>query len=335
MNILGIGEAVVDHTSVVRRDHKSDSVEVLETGHDAGGPVLSALILMSRLGASCTFVTSLGSDMQGKLIRGTLRKEKITLSINKQSQTKRHTVLVDIKTGEREKLRGNIEHDPIDHIDPELIRKADIIIIDRHERSLFAQVIKHKSPTAQLITDPSTEVSPFTLTMMAQSTCPIVPIEALAEFSAGENLKHALQKFFAHCQKTFVITLGDLGSIVYDGRKIKHVLPFAISPIDRTGAGDVYRGAFAHALSLGKSIEECAIFSNAAAALQCTKHGNATAVPLKSELERCMQQAKRRKVHYHEVKARFADISNANELPRPRRNSLFNRMSELLVMSQI
>ena len=48
-----------------------------------------------------------------------------------------------------------------------------------------------------------------------------------------------------------------------------HVRAFPVSTVDSTGAGDVFHGAFIHALLADETAEVAARFANAAAALKC------------------------------------------------------------------
>ena len=61
-----------------------------------GGPVIAALILLSRLGLDCTLVTSLGRDEDAKIIKRTLKRENVYLVGKMQKKTKIHTVIVNI-----------------------------------------------------------------------------------------------------------------------------------------------------------------------------------------------------------------------------------------------
>ncbi len=311
IKVLGIGESVVDTTSIVKRDN-SGAEEVLASYKDAGGPVLSALILLSRLGYECSFMTSLGQDTEGKLIRDTLKHEGVRLIKHLQPTTKKHTIVVNANTGQREKFRGTTVHSPIQGIAPSHVRSFDIIIVDRHERTAFYEVIKHKSSKTLLISDPSTEVSAFTLQMLRHSACPIVPIESLAVLGQGKSLVRALQHLYVSCGKSYVVTLGELGSLIYDGQSTKLVPPLVVTTIDTLGAGDVYRGAFAHMLAQDKSLLECAVYANTAAALQCTKQGNAHAIPSKDEINHHLHNTRYSNVGMSTVKTYF---SSMNPLP--------------------
>jgi ribokinase len=54
---------------------------------------------------------------------------------------------------------------------------------------------------------------------------------------------------------------------------------FNVTPVDPTGAGDAFCGAFATALSEGKSLEQALRFANAAGALAVTVAGAEPSLP--------------------------------------------------------
>lgn len=69
----------------------------------------------------------------------------------------------------------------------------------------------------------------------------------------------------ALCRR-FTITLGEKGSLAYDGRALHEAPGQAVQALDTTGAGDVYAGAFLHLLAAGGSFGEAARLANSAAA---------------------------------------------------------------------
>jgi sugar/nucleoside kinase (ribokinase family) len=49
--------------------------------------------------------------------------------------------------------------------------------------------------------------------------------------------------------KTFVITLGENGAMIWDGTQFIDIEPFKVKAVDSNGAGDMYAGAFLYAIS--------------------------------------------------------------------------------------
>ena len=73
--------------------------------------------------------------------------------------------------------------------------------------------------------------------------------------------------------KSFVITLGAEGSMVYDGNQLKTVSGVKVEALNTNGAGDMFAGAFLHAISHGHQYPLAAEFANAAAAVVVGQFG--------------------------------------------------------------
>lgn len=73
--------------------------------------------------------------------------------------------------------------------------------------------------------------------------------------------------------KSFAITLGKDGAIVFDGETLTHVEGASAKAIDTNGAGDMFAGAFLYALTHGQSYPEAARLANQAAARVVSQFG--------------------------------------------------------------
>ena len=65
--------------------------------------------------------------------------------------------------------------------------------------------------------------------------------------------------------KQFAITRGAEGAVVFDGTQLFDIPAEKITPVDSNGAGDIYAGAFLHALSNDMPFAQCAELAGAAA----------------------------------------------------------------------
>jgi sugar/nucleoside kinase (ribokinase family) len=312
MRVLGIGETVIDAISVVHRHSiTGEVVSTAETNQDAGGPVPAALALLAGLGAECSLATSIGRDKHGLRLEQIIQKAGIKLHASYQKATKVNPIFVDARTGQRQKSRSNVRHPPLANFDAEFIRSFDLIIMDRHEPEAFHEITRHKRKGTRLILDPSTEVSTFTMHTARHVDCPIIPIEALVAQAGRYSLRQALESFALHCGKPFVVTLGELGSLVWQNKKSQIIQPHNVLAKNTLGAGDIYRGAFAYGMLQKWPLVECASYANTAAALQCTKLGNVSDVPTKKEIEAGLLQKSMPSVVWHHVNAQFEGLRSA------------------------
>lgn len=284
MKILAIGESVIDNVYGVSGNTLSHiPPDTIPTVH-VGGSALAAMILLARLGAKCTFLTTIGKDNNAKIILDLLEKEKVTVIPNYCEKTKVNIMLVNTQSGVRNKIRGPVNHTKIEQIDSKFLHQFDAVIVDRHERAAFYEVLKKRNKSTTMFIDPSTEVSNFTLDMIRNANYPIIPIEYLENAYPQGNIENRLIKLYQLCRKPIVVTAGKSGSIIYDGLKIENVPAITINPVDVTGAGDVFRGGFAYGMLKGWTLRESAEFANYVASMQCTRLGNASAIPTRQEM---------------------------------------------------
>ncbi len=83
-----------------------------------------------------------------------------------------------------------------------------------------------------------------------------------------------------------VVTLGGDGSLYgARGRDPVRVPAVRVEPVDTTGAGDTFCGAFAVARAEGRDPEEALRFAARAAALSVQRHGASTSMPTRAEID--------------------------------------------------
>ena len=87
--------------------------------------------------------------------------------------------------------------------------------------------------------------------------------EALS-WANTDKLEDALSEI-KKITKTFVVTLGSKGAITFDGKIQNQISPENVEAIDTNGAGDMFAGAFLHAITRGESYLEAGKFANFAA----------------------------------------------------------------------
>lgn len=83
-----------------------------------------------------------------------------------------------------------------------------------------------------------------------------------------------------------ITTLGARGAIISQRGKPDIVIPaFKVDPVDTTGAGDIFTGAFLASLDTGLDLAESGRIASAAAALSVTRAGAADAAPSRGDID--------------------------------------------------
>ncbi len=91
-------------------------------------------------------------------------------------------------------------------------------------------------------------------------------------FTQTQNIEEAAEALKQYC-KQFAITCGGDGALVFDGKELITVTATPVKAIDTNGAGDMFAGAFLHAINHGKDFKTAAAFANRAAAKVVAQFG--------------------------------------------------------------
>lgn len=95
--------------------------------------------------------------------------------------------------------------------------------------------------------------------------------EALG-WTETDNIEQAAEKL-QNSARTFAITLGAQGALVFDGQQLINVSGESAHAIDTNGAGDMFAGAFLYAITHGHSYTDAARLANKAAAKVVSQYG--------------------------------------------------------------
>jgi ribokinase len=95
----------------------------------------------------------------------------------------------------------------------------------------------------------------------------------------------AAKKLKALGPRGVVLKLGEAGAVLLDGEVPVHIPARKVQAVDTTAAGDAFNGAFAVALSEGKSPAAAVAFAVAAAAISVTRHGAQPSMASRTEID--------------------------------------------------
>jgi sugar/nucleoside kinase (ribokinase family) len=95
--------------------------------------------------------------------------------------------------------------------------------------------------------------------------------EALA-FTQEDSLETAVEALKTYT-KTFAITDGANGALVFDGQELFNAPAVKANAIDTNGAGDMFAGAFLYAINAGEDYQWAAKLANRAAAMVVERFG--------------------------------------------------------------
>ena len=284
--VVGLGHACVDHLGVLTSfPEENDKVELEELHIHCGGPASTALVTLSRLGISTSFLGSISDDPFGIKILKNLKKEKVDISFLKitPGYTSQVSFINVNKMNGRRTIfwhRGNVPHLKQKDIDLRQFPKARILHVDSLMIEASIEAARQAKKYDMTVTmDAGTmregckELTSLVDILISSETFPepLVGPEA-----AHETALHVLRELGP---KQVVITLGSEGSIGLNDKGIFHQPAFPVNTVDTTGAGDVYHGGYIYGLIQGWEMNRCMRFASAVAALKCMKIGAQTGTP--------------------------------------------------------
>src|SRR6201986_1650859 len=122
--------------------------------------------------------------------------------------------------------------------------------------------------------------------LLTASSHLIFSSEPLQETADVTDDGEALKKIAKLTPSFLAGTRGAQGTIwLDDNHELQQTPAFPVHTVDTLGAGDVFHGAFALAITESQSLQQALLFASAAAALKCTRFGGAFAAPQRIEVE--------------------------------------------------
>jgi sulfofructose kinase len=122
--------------------------------------------------------------------------------------------------------------------------------------------------------------------LLNASTHLVFSSEPLQETADVSDDAQALKKIAKLTPSFLAGTRGPRGTIWLDENgQIQETPAFPVHTVDTLGAGDVFHGALALAITEKQELRQALRFASAAAALKCTRFGGAFAAPQRAEVE--------------------------------------------------
>ncbi len=285
IKVTGLGQCSLDTIALVdgypREDTKPEAIDIIVEG---GGPVATALVALSRLGARTTFIGRISDDAAGREIKRGLRREGVStrgLRTKKGGASQRAFIIVNTRTASRTVIwkRPTVPELEPDEVDPALIRGASLLLLDglMVDASLRAAKIAREYNIPVMLD--AGRLREGTLEIVKRSDY-IVGSERLAKDLASTPAR-AIERLCSirPGAAAVTITLGRRGSITRTGGRTIRTPAFRVEAVDTTGAGDVFHGGYAYGIAKGWKMEETLRFASALSALKCLSPGGRSGIP--------------------------------------------------------
>ena len=263
-----------------------------------GGKGANQAIAAARVGADVSFVARVGDDLLGKEGIKRLNEERINTSyVFRDSEVPTGVAFIVVDDNAENSIvvasgaNARLSPDDIEIVNNE-ISSANIVLVQLESpiESVYAAVKKAHEMGATVILNPAPaqELAKHIFQYVDIITPNVVEAEMLTgiKVSNAESLHIIVNRFFDYGIKNVIITLGSKGYFAGFSNVMEIIPSYKVTPIDTTGAGDVFSGSLAAFLAEGMNIETAARMANASASISVTRLGAQDAAPKRVEIEK-------------------------------------------------
>lgn len=258
-----------------------------------GGPGSTAAIAFSTLGGRASLITAIGSDDTASFIRADLTSRNFA-----------HLNLIEIPGAASSFSMIQVERDgkrcitcyggctdlmTLSMLDTRQIQRAPMIHFAGLSESFLIEAVRFCrkfAPDAILSVDGG-NYSLEAARAILPYTDIFIPDDKTVRDTLGLSMEDACRRYYDFGAKTVCITLGDKGSLAYDGSQFFSAPGTSVPVVDTTGAGDNFHGAFLYCVLQKFDLPKTLCFCNTFSALTCEGLGGREALPT---LERVFQK---------------------------------------------
>jgi len=291
-DVVGVGANSIDFVyrlpGYPRPDSPFAKLPISEHLISCGGQVTTALATCAAMGLSASYIGTLGSDEHGVRMRDELRRRGIDTSraILRDAGNPFAVILLDDREGERVVLwhrDARLALRP-DEVSGEAMVSARLVHVDDVDLDASVQAARLARAAGTPVTSDIERTTDDVRTLVDAVTIPIFAEHVPAALTGEADLPAALERLRQPHHTMLCVTLGARGALLLAGGEMIREPGIAVKALDTTGAGDVFRGAFIHALLRGDTPRDVLRFANAAAAISCTRLGAMSSVPSLDEI---------------------------------------------------
>ncbi len=277
-DVVVVGSANMDLVArVVRLPHPGETVSAHDYFEACGGKGANQAIAAARAGARTAFIGAVGSDAAGDTLRSALIGDAVDVSLLATVREPTGRALIGVSDDAENLIivvPGANHALSVDHIDEAaaLLANAKVVLVQLEVRLAVVQravelagrdtiVVLNPAPASELPDDVLRHVDVIT------------PNEHEVALLGGAS------SLVARGVANVVVTQGARGALLVTRDGETRIAPFAVTPVDTTGAGDAFCGVLSARLAVAGGLAELTLALRAAAVAGALTTQTAGAVP--------------------------------------------------------
>ena len=291
-DVVVVGSANMDLVArVVRLPHPGETVSAHDYFEACGGKGANQAIAAARAGARTAFIGTVGSDAAGDTLRAAFVHDAVDVSLLATVREPTGRALIGVSDDAENLIivvPGANHALSVDHIDAAaaLLANAKVVLVQLEVRLAVVQravelaghdtiVVLNPAPASERPDDVLRHVDVIT------------PNEHEVALLGGAAA------LVARGVANVVVTQGARGALLVTRDSETRIEPFAVTPVDTTGAGDAFCGVLSARLAVAGGLAELALALRAAAvggALATQTAGAVPSLPAWSQVAAALQQ---------------------------------------------
>ena len=295
IDVLGLGAVAVDDILYLDEYPRPDTkMAIRKRERHAGGMAGTALVAARRMGCTCAYAGSLGSDeLSGLIIRNFVTEQVSVEHLVRAEGTRpfHSTILVDMRATTRTIL---YEADNVVGADPCLpadavIRSARVLLVDHVGLVGMVRAARiARAAGIPVVADLERDPGPPFAELLSLADHLILPFEFARRITGCADGAGIVRALWREDRAAVVVTKSGEGSWYLSAEEpgtVYHQPSFAVPEVDTNGCGDVFHGVYAAGLVSGMSGAFRIRFASAVAACKATRPGGQQGIPSRVEAE--------------------------------------------------
>ena len=265
---------------------ENTSIHIREVDNQSGGAASQAIVAFSRLGGKAGYIGVLGRDPAGEYVLSEINKENVDTSCVQWAEGSSAFSFVFVNSTNASRTLFNYhEHVPPISFDMKLedyLAHATYLHLDgtMYENAFRTATIAKKHRVLVSLDGCSMQKdNKLNLDLAKMADILIMNEFYPCRLMEDDNRERALLEIAKFGAQIVISTLGEEGCLLVDHGVVKKYPAFHITPVDTTGAGDVFHGGFLRALDLGYDLDNSIRFASAVSAINCLSIGGRKGIP--------------------------------------------------------
>ncbi|PKO15480.1 MAG: carbohydrate kinase family protein [Chloroflexi bacterium HGW-Chloroflexi-10] len=293
-DVLGLGMSTIDILTTVSHLPKSNEVYAAEEIHvQGGGPVATALVALSVLGANAAYSGTIAPDKWGEMILQEFSQYQINTReahLTAFGSSPVSVILIEKDTGHRAILykKSDLPELQPEYLTPKMIASAKILHLDgvHLQAAIHGAILARENNVPVSFDGGAGEIWDGIELLLPLVNILVVARQFATRVTGFEDPLLAGPELLKCGANEVVITDGEKGCWYWDKNLSLHQPAFKVNVIDTTGAGDTFHGAYLYGYLQGWDPQKRLKFASAVAAIKCTRIGGRSGIPDRQQTEK-------------------------------------------------